>query len=1087
MIGMLVQVQLAASRWSGHPWWFVLLAFVVFSLDTSQTSAQENTRSFRHLGTADGLSEGRITCMLQDSKGFIWIGTFHGLNKYDGYSFKQYYALPHHPEGLQSNVITALCEDSSHTIWVGTRDGGLYSLDRRTDRVQRYTHNSNNQNSLSSNDISAILCDSKRRLWVATYGDGLYYFDRTSGSFTRYPYLPAMVLMSHAADPRDVRIFETDSGNILINRPGVLMEFNTKTELSRLVSDASATVWPLRKGEGYLFLERGAHERLILHASRSLIEFRLTAGWGMSNQNPTFILPDEFESNGTTNRTSYILGTSRGLYIFDVANHSIEPFQTGLLEPVNSYDNVFTCGLWDRQGRLWIGSFNGLYALNKDALVFKKHRLQSGMNQGRTMRASVAPQTIRSLYVDHQGSLFAGTLSGQLFAWSARDHEFHLEGRPSVFQGPNPINCIVQDFARNTWFGVTAGPFFVRAAGHHALFSLTDHRTPRNLQISSSFHPRSGRGVLPPATCGYVVYCDRKGQLWFGSGVPMDKNAATLHSYDPRSGAWVSYSYPGSEVGHNGLHGVYAILEDHLNDLWIGTAEGLFRLDRTTRRFTSFTYDPADEYSLNSNSCSTLFEDSRGRLWIGSWGGGLDLFDRESGRFRHFTEKDGLSSNIIYSMLEDKAGTLWIATGRGISHFNPDLRTFSNYDIDDGLLDNEYQPSAAAMLPTGEMFFGGNHGVTSFFPERLAHKAPKAPLAITSFNAAYSPVASELVDGDTITLAYDQNDLSFEFASLDFASAAKERYAYMMDGVDHDWVQCGSRNSGSYNNLPPGHYLLRINSANAQGFWDARGIGINVFIATPYWESWWFELLVGFTSIALVLAWVQRHRTLERANQHMIDRALEQERVNIAGELHDGPLQDLYATRFLLEGVAANESDEIRHETLGTLLKKVRGELRAVTGELQLPRFEQGLVQELAQFIESFEEQNPHLKIATEMRPEPNQLPLIAQQNLFRIFRTALANVKKHAEASEVRVRFAGEGTGCTLEIIDDGRGFDVSSTFKAIGSGKRYGLILMQAYANEIRARLQITSTRGKGTRICVTYLRRKPFWNRYVLNRKA
>ncbi|HEY3874309.1 MAG TPA: triple tyrosine motif-containing protein, partial [Candidatus Kapabacteria bacterium] len=345
-------------------------------------------------------------------------------------------------------------------------------------------------------------------------------------------------------------------------------------------------------------------------------------------------------------------------------------------------------------------------------------------------------------------------------------------------------------------------------------------------------------------------------------------------------------------------------------------------------------------------------------------------------------------------------------------------------------------------------------------------------LVVTSFNVSGRPYRYDLENGDSVRLTYEQNDLSFDFALLDFSGPAKKRYAYMLQGEDERWILCGNRNNGAYNNLEPGHYVLRIKSTNAQGVWDKTGIAITIVIAPPFWRTWWFQLLAVISLVALLFTWLLRARARDRAYQLVLDHALESERMNIAGELHDGPLQDLYATRFLLETPNANPLElGARHE-LDALLKKVRGELRAVTGELQLPRFENGLPEELTLFLDAFAEQNPAIQILNGIDPTSNALPLKVQQNLFRIFRTALANVRKHSQAGQVTILFKQEGRMVSIEIVDDGRGFEVPSKLNALRGDKHYGLILMKAFALEIGAKLTIASIPGKETKISVTYL---------------
>jgi ligand-binding sensor domain-containing protein len=1056
--------------------WLILFSLIVGSFILScEADAQNNLFSFQHFGTSEGLSEGRVTCLLQDSKGFLWIGTFNGLNKYDGYNFKHFYATPHDTSGLQGNVITALCEDSAHTIWVGTRRGGLYTIDRRTNHFHRYSHDTLSRRSLSSDDIAGLLCDSKGRLWVATSENGLNYFDRSTSSFVRYAYFKQAAESKSVSDI--LRLFESLSGTIIINGiingRGCPIEFDPRTGESRpfaLDSNASlfSSIWKSANPAGYFVIPSNGSPTKLFYASGSIAGEQPQSEYILVGT-PTFILPRALEGEDSKAIHSYLIGTNRGLCVLDMSNHTVESLPIGSEQQGIAYNNIFTCGLLDKQGRLWVGSYNGLYTLSEDASTFRKHFLQSKVRE-----ASGISQTVRSLHVDLHGKLLAGTFSGQLFEWSDEDRKFRTAPSLSGPKNHIPINGIADQPNGTRWLAATSGAFFVQPVGLNKPVCLNDQSC--KIKVLSNFPVRISRGCLPTGSCGYVVHYDREGRVWLGSGMTVDKNDATLHSYDSRTGMVESYVYPGSGSEHAGMHGVYAILEDHQNSFWIGTAEGLFLLDRTSKQFTSYLYDPNNKYSLNQNAISTLYEDDRGRIWVGTWSGGLDLFDQKTGRFTHFVEADGLPSNIIYSILEDKAGTLWIATGRGICHFDPDKKTFRNYDVDDGLLDNEFQPNAAAMLPTGEMFFGGNHGVTSFFPERLQEKIPNAPIVVTSFSAGYTPYASELVNGDRVMLDYTQNTLSFEFASLDYSGPTKKRYAYMLQGVDHDWLICGNRNNGSYNNLPPGHYVLRISTATSVGSLNTGGIGIDFFISAPYWQTWWFQLLVGSSIVGLILIWFFRLRARQRVAQVMLDRALENERLNIAGELHDGPLQDLYATRFVLEEISphANAATFRATTDLDTILKKVRSDLRLITGELQLPRFENGLSQELVQLLEVFGEHNPDLRIITDIEDQPDTLSLKVRQNLFRICRTALANVKRHANASELNARFSQTGRMYEMEIADNGCGFSVPSTFDALGREKHYGLILMHAHAHEIGAKLNISSVPGKETRIHVTYLKR-------------
>jgi signal transduction histidine kinase len=315
---------------------------------------------------------------------------------------------------------------------------------------------------------------------------------------------------------------------------------------------------------------------------------------------------------------------------------------------------------------------------------------------------------------------------------------------------------------------------------------------------------------------------------------------------------------------------VWALYEDHLGSIWVGTLDGVSVLDPLTGRFQRYQHDPDDPGSISSNSIFAFHEDAEGMMWIGTWGGGLNRFDPGSGRFIHYTIEDGLPNDTIYGIEADIQGNLWMSTNRGISKFDPSSGSFENFDVRDGLQDNEFNVGAHYRSPSGELFFGGIRGFNGFFPDEIQDNPIPPPVVITTFYKFNQPVQHDLSSGEPIILDYRDNFIAFEFAALDFNSPENNSYAYMLEGFDPDWIDAGNRRYVSYTNLDGGEYVFRVRGANSDGVWNLEGTSVDIVVHPPFWETTWFRLL-AIASIALVgVGWYQwRVRSVEARSREL--------------------------------------------------------------------------------------------------------------------------------------------------------------------------------------------------------------------------
>jgi hypothetical protein len=323
----------------------------------------------------------------------------------------------------------------------------------------------------------------------------------------------------------------------------------------------------------------------------------------------------------------------------------------------------------------------------------------------------------------------------------------------------------------------------------------------------------------------FKVIQDRHGEIWITT-------KRSLCRFNQTTATFESYVFLMSDdpAARNASEHVF-IYEDRNGDFWLGTAEGMLRFDANRKTFARFRNDPKDRASLSHNVVRAIlpdpFEPER-YLWVGTAGGGLNRFDRQTETFIHFTDKDGLPDNVIYAILDDEAGNLWMSTNYGLSRFNPRTHAFKNFDAQDGLQDNEFNSSSYFKSPSGELFFGGINGFNAFYPKDVQDNPHAPPVVFTGFQifnkpishkTPNSPLRQAISETEEITLSYEDKVFSFEFAALDFTAPAKNQYAYKMENFEDAWQQAGTSRTATYTNLDPGEYVFRVKASNNDGVW----------------------------------------------------------------------------------------------------------------------------------------------------------------------------------------------------------------------------------------------------------------------------
>lgn len=816
----------------------VTLLLVFFLFFTSPVFAHfgpDDQINFEYVSNSDGLSQVSILNILQDFRGFLWVGTMDGLNRYDGYQFKVYQNNPYDRSSISNNRILSILEDSDSLLWVGT-DNGLNLYDRNKDRftVLNPDHDSTSRAGVL---IAALLEYSNNRIWMATSG-GIYSYDKARKEFNPLPVPPGYGQMF------------------------------TKSATPVLYKDVNNTVWLAVESRLYTFDKVIAGWNLVIG----------DINWPVNSGNELPSITTIFQDHNGR----YWLGTDRGLYSFMADDFAAETAHSKRpLKPCLPQVNV-SCLSADHDGNLWIGTRHGIYLKNLKSAAVRK------IARNIYKKGSLADNHITAFYPDRFGVIWIGTNGRGLNKYlPSKRHFKNILARDEISEimEDNLIYAISADEKDNLWLGSNIGIIKYNRENHKSI------NVPCKSPFSKGFKDgrvrvifRDSNGTLwaggyqglcrfdPLKRSFYNIRLNRENQgpepvvisikentdgtLWLGT------KGQGLINYDPVSGQSKSFRYEKDQSNSISSDNVFDILPDKDGKLWLATyGGGITYFDPAGQEARVFLHSEQDPNSISSNFTYCLYIDSDTDVWIGTYGAGLNYFDRRQNKFMHIDKNCGLINNLVYGILEDKNGKLWLSTNKGLSRFDKDRfkksgscdrSYFRNYDGHDGLQGNEFNFGAYFKDRQGRLYFGGVNGLTCFDPDSL-HDNPVVPeIVLTDFRISNesvpigknSPLSRQISETKSIVLNYDQNQLSFQFAALHFLNPVKNRYAYKLEGIDKDWIYTDSkRRFANYANLPGGDYVFRVRASNSDGIWNEQGVQLNITIIPPFWSRWWFRLL----------------------------------------------------------------------------------------------------------------------------------------------------------------------------------------------------------------------------------------------------
>ncbi len=888
--------------------------------------AQKSVLRFQLYTTDQGLSQNMVDCMLKDSKGFMWIGTWNGLNRFDGYNFTIFKQSPNERYSISNNFIYSLVEDRYGNIWVGTSYGlNVYLHDEN--KFVAYYHQSDNDQSIISDRVNSIVADKNGDIWIGTdKGADKLVISNKNGKIDNFRHYSSDPANKNSLVGNNIYyIYEDLIGNLWFGTDNGLSQYIrtrnqfinyqdnppdpsslSENNVHAIFQDDTNTIWVgtnfglsrlnIQTGKFISYLNDPGNPKSLVH-------------------NAIYCIDKDLNGN-------LLIGTLGGLSIYNRENDNFTNYRHHLNSTYGLNNEFINCILPDKEGNIWIGTERGginVYSIYQKNFEFLEH--EPGNEN------SLSHKTVNSIWEDDE-NIWIGTAGGGLDKYNKKNESFtHFRNiaNDANSLASNFITSIYGDKSGNLWVGSWGG----------GLQKLT----PKNVKTGKFIHFRQATGSSGLIN-DYVssIIEDKWGNLWIGTLGGLDK-------YIPGNNL---FEHTTVKYGNKSVNQVGCLQFDEKNNLWVGTIRGLFKISPSTGqeilpetcKLKYFVNQPGNNTSLSGNYVISICLDSKNNLWFGTYGNGINKLiidpNTKVESFVNYNESDGLADNIVYGILEDYSGRLWLSTDNGLSCFDTTRLTFRNYYASDGLQSNQFYWSAYYKNNKGKLYFGSMNGLNAFYPDKITESKSTPSTVVTDFKIYNeSVVVGKEYNGrlvlnkcitstDQIILSYKSREISFEFSALDFDQPDKIRYSYKMLNFDEHWTNVpANRRFASYTNLKGGDYVFMVKAINKDGLSDALPYKLKLKIIPPFWATLWFKIVTVILLVGFILLYVQ-YRTY---SLHMQKRKLEQQVHERTAKIEEQKEELLAQAEHLLDSNLQLEKRQELIEGQKEQLEKQNGEI----------------------------------------------------------------------------------------------------------------------------------------------------------------
>ncbi|MDU1891524.1 MAG: two-component regulator propeller domain-containing protein [Dysgonomonas sp.] len=971
-----------------------VLSILVYSISAQQFY-------FKKYQVDKGVSHNTVWCALQDSYGFMWFGTSDGLNRFDGQKFKVYRHDKHDKFSLGNNSVQTLFEDDKENIWIGT-SAGVYVYDRLKENFSLFDKKTEYDVSISS-EVKKIIRTEKGLIWIATLGQGLFIYDPQSGILKQNSKYTSFIWDLSEDKTHRICSSSLQEGLLCFDQNGKHIEsfssFLDKKDLGNSKINCIQTI----------------HDKIwFSFGSNNLAQFdsktRNISYYSNSQNIGTIKSISEFSEK------ELLVGSDNGLYLFNTLEERFTRVDNPL-DPRSLSDQTVNSIVKDAEGGFWISTYlGGINYLAQQTTVFEYFYP--------TYNASYSTgKVISQFFEDKDQNIWIASQDG-IKILDSQTQQLEPYVIPQITKKLDVRSILIND--DKVWIGTFSDGL-----------KVVDRKTK---QLRQYYHNRE----LSSTICSDEIlslYKDSKGVIYIGTTWGVCR-------YNPSSDNFETLTFVGTMIS------VFDIIEDGQGYLWFATDNsGVFRFDSETNIWKHFSHEKDTPYSINSNSIITLFRDSEDKIWFGTNGGGLCYFNPDGESFSDFDPQNRILPNkVIYSIEEDNLGNFWISTNAGLLRVNPiDNTKRKLFTQEDGLQSNQFNSKASLKTSTGKLYFGGINGFNSFYPNDFRENNYIPPLYIVDVKLYNTDEAESnkilnlskpIYMAEGVTLSYDNNSMIFEFEALSYEKPGRNRYSYILEGFDKDWINNDYSNMASYTNLPPGEYLFRVKGANNDNKWNEEGASLKVVILPPWWKST-LAYVIYFVLVFILLYFILRFWAKKSKKNFQLQ--LEEFRIEKEKEVYNSKINffinliheirtPLSLIKLPMEKLVEEHSADSKTTKYMTVINKnVNYLLNVVNQLLDFQKIESqdsklylkeqninSIVEDIyGQFVHSADLNGIKLTLVV---PQEDIVIFSDKEKIVKIVINLLSNAIKHAK-SKIRLELKAMQDHIEIHVVDDGAG----------------------------------------------------------------
>ncbi|WP_346880950.1 two-component regulator propeller domain-containing protein [uncultured Algibacter sp.] len=1080
---------------------------------------------FEKIKSDEGLFHNSITTIFQDSKGYMWFGSFNGLYKYDGYRFQIYKNDIDNDTSIIGNDILSINEDHDGKLWIGTKNGLCwYNRDMDAFYSNIPSHDTKTPFTIS-NATHCIYEDSYKTLWVGTH-NGLFQLTKKGKGYKFNHY-----------------------------KNGVDKKSLSHNEVKAIVEDKNNNLWVATKnGLNKVSINRQGKLNFKRCKKNKHIETSL------SNNFVTTLFIDSHDN--------IWVGTRDGLNQYMPDETNVVKFKKyfNVVDKKNSLpDNYITAISEDQNGNLWIGTkYGGLSKFNASKNTFTNYKKNLGNEH------SLSSNEVSDIYGDSSGTLWIGFISGTLnkvIQNKKNIAHFKFNSADNTSLSDNFINTIFEDSQKSLWIGTHNGGLnklkfkdgkvsFINyksdtknTINSDKIFSICEDnygnlwvgsednglnhiKLQKNSDAITVFQHTRNTSHLPSNNIS-VMLKDKVGDIWMGS---FDGDG--LMKFTPKD---FDSKLPEIEHYHNNANSKHLLSSNHISylyedrkaNLWVGTyGGGLIKvirdLNNNPTQFITIKNEPKNKTSLSNNNVFSILEDATGNLWIATFGGGLNKIPeneltKKNPKIVRYNHKHGLTNDELYGILEDKNNNLWISSNNGIYKFDIKKESFTNFNTNDGLQAYNFRKFAFRKGANGLMYFGGINGFNvfnsnSFTPNNFLPNVEIVDFKIFNKSVKINDVIKgsiilkkSISETKDIVLDHQLNAFLFEFSGLHYVSPKQNKYQYKLEGFDKTWNKTDSkRRYAAYSNLDPGTYIFKVKASNNDAIWNETAKELKIIVRPPWWKTWWAYTLYGLLGIGLMFLF--RHFIVinqDYQNKLKIEK-LEQENIkkintvklefftNISHEFKTpltlilGPLQHLISSNRIDTKVKNTlVSVERNANNLYNLINQVLEFRKIETNEIKINTSKGDLVSFLKDMVNSFYFLAENKKIKLSFNSSETALESFFDwDKLEKIINNLISNCIKYTPESglvdvnlQIDTTTVKETNNIKITVKDTGIGipknqmafifnrfYQIDSSNRSSSMGSGIGLAYTKALVELHKGNIHVISKEHVGSQFTVT-----------------